>query len=37
MREDVELFKAKLAAEGVTRDTASYYVRYLVKFLDEVG
>jgi hypothetical protein len=36
-REDVELFKAKLAAEGVTRDTASYYVRYLVKFLDEVG
>jgi integrase len=36
-REDVELFKAKLAAEGVTRDTASYYVRYLVKFLDDVG
>ncbi len=36
-REDVELFKAKLAAEGVSRDTASYYVRYLVKFLDEVG
>jgi integrase len=36
-REDVELFKAKLAAEGVSRDTVSYYVRYLVKFLDEVG
>ncbi len=36
-RDDVELFKAKLAAEGVSRDTASYYVRYLVKFLDEVG
>ncbi len=36
-RDDVELFKAKLAAEGVTRDTVSYYVRYLVKFLDEVG
>jgi hypothetical protein len=36
-REDVELFKAKLPAEGVTRDTASYYVRYLVKFLDDVG
>jgi integrase/lambda repressor-like predicted transcriptional regulator len=36
-REDVELFKAKLAAEGVSRDTASYYVRYLARFLDEVG
>ncbi len=36
-REDVELFKAKLAAEGVSRDTISYYVRYLVKFLDEMG
>jgi Hypothetical protein ST0313 len=36
-REDVELFKAKLASEGVSRDTVSYYVRYLVKFLDEVG
>ncbi len=36
-REDVELFKAKLAAEGVSRDTISYYVRYLVRFLDEVG
>jgi integrase len=36
-RDDVELFKAKLAAEGVSRDTVSYYVRYLVKFLDEVG
>jgi integrase len=36
-REDVELFKAKLAAEGVSRDTVSYYVRYLVRFLDEVG
>jgi hypothetical protein len=36
-REDVELFKAKLAAKGVTRDTASYYVRYLVKFLDDAG
>jgi len=36
-REDVELFRAKLAAEGVSRDTVSYYVRYLVKFLDEVG
>jgi integrase len=36
-RDDVELFRAKLAAEGVSRDTASYYVRYLVKFLDDVG
>ncbi len=36
-REDVELFRAKLAAEGVSRDTVNYYVRYLVRFLDEVG
>jgi integrase len=36
-RDDIELFKAKLMAEGVSRDTISYYVRYLVKFLDEVG
>jgi integrase/lambda repressor-like predicted transcriptional regulator len=36
-RDDIELFRAKLAAEGVSRDTISYYVRYLVKFLDEVG
>jgi len=36
-REDVELFRAKLAAEGVSRDTINYYIRYLVKFLDEVG
>ena len=36
-REDVELFKAKLAAEGVSRSTAGYYVRYLVRFLNEVG
>jgi len=36
-RDDVELFKSKLAAEGVSRDTVNYYVRYLVRFLDEVG
>jgi integrase/lambda repressor-like predicted transcriptional regulator len=36
-RDDIELFKAKLAAEGVSRDTISYYVRYLIKFLDEVS
>jgi integrase/lambda repressor-like predicted transcriptional regulator len=36
-RDDVELFRAKLAAEGVSRDTINYYARYLVKFLDEVG
>ena len=36
-REDVELLKAKLIAEGVSRDTVNYYVRYLVRFLDEVG
>ena len=36
-RDDVELFRAKLAAEGVSRDTVSYYIRYLIKFLDEVG
>ncbi|AKT34291.1 Uncharacterized protein conserved in archaea [Pyrobaculum sp. WP30] len=36
-RDDIELFRAKLAAEGVSRDTVSYYVRYLVKFLDDVG
>ncbi len=36
-RGDVELFKAKLAAEGVSRSTAGYYVRYLVRFLNEVG
>jgi len=36
-RDDIELFRAKLAAEGVSRDTVNYYVRYLVRFLDEVG
>ena len=36
-RDDIELFRAKLAAEGISRDTISYYVRYLIKFLDEVG
>jgi integrase len=36
-RDDIELFRAKLAAEGVSRDTVNYYVRYLVMFLDEVG
>ena len=35
--EDVGLFRSKLAAEGGSRDTVSYYVQYLVKFLDEVG
>jgi integrase len=36
-KDDIELFKAKLTAEGVSRDTVNYYVRYLVKFLDEVS
>jgi len=36
-RDDIELFRAKLIAEGVSRDTINYYVRYLVRFLDEVG
>jgi integrase len=36
-KDDIELFKAKLAAEGISRDTISYYVRYLIKFLNEVG
>ncbi|MCC6021067.1 MAG: tyrosine-type recombinase/integrase [Thermoproteaceae archaeon] len=36
-REDVELFRGKLIAEGVSRDTVNYYVRYLVRFLDMVG
>jgi integrase len=36
-RDDIELFRAKLVAEGLSRDTINYYVRYLVKFLDEVG
>jgi integrase len=36
-RDDIELFHARLAAEGVSRDTISYYVRYLVRFLDMVG
>jgi integrase len=35
-KDDIELFRAKLAAEGISRDTISYYVRYLIKFLDEV-
>ena len=35
-KDDIELFRSKLAAEGVSRDTISYYVRYLVRFLDEV-
>jgi integrase len=36
-RDDIELFKAKLVAEGISRDTINYYVRYLVEFLDKIG
>jgi integrase len=35
--DDIELFKAKLVAEGLSRDTINYYIRYLVEFLDRVG
>ena len=36
-RDDIELFKAKLIAEGLSRDTINYYIRYLVEFLDRIG
>jgi integrase/DNA-binding transcriptional regulator YiaG len=36
-REDVELFRGRLLSEGVTKETADEYFRYLVKFLMEAG
>jgi transcriptional regulator with XRE-family HTH domain len=35
--EDLNLFKEKLLAEGVTKDTVHKYLRYLSKFLQHVG
>lgn len=36
-REDVELFRGRLLSEGVAKETADEYLRYLVKFLMETG
>jgi len=36
-RSDVELFRGKLKAEGLSGDSVSARVRYLVKFLNSVG
>jgi integrase/transposase-like protein len=36
-RSDVELFRGKLKAEGLSGDSISARVRYLVKFLNSVG
>jgi integrase len=35
--EDIDLFKQKLAANGVSKATIDYYVRYLTRFLQHVG
>jgi len=35
--EDLELFKGRLKAEGISSGTVSYYVSYLVDFLNAVG
>jgi len=36
-KEDIETFKAKALADGVTKDTLQAYLRYLVRFLNHVG
>ena len=36
-REDVEMFRGRLLSEGVAKETADEYLRYLVKFLMETG
>jgi len=36
-REDVEMFRGRLLSEGLSRETADEYLRYLVKFLMESG
>jgi len=36
-REDVELFRGMLLSEGVAKDTADEYLRYLTKFLIQAG
>jgi integrase len=36
-REDVEMFRGRLLSEGVAKETADEYLRYLVKFLMEAG
>jgi len=36
-REDVELFRGRLKAEGISADTINYYIRYVVDFLNAVG
>jgi len=36
-KEDIETFKAKALADGVTKETLQAYLRYLVRFLNHVG
>jgi Phage integrase family./Helix-turn-helix. len=36
-REDIELFRGRLKAEGISSDTINYYIRYVVDFLNAVG
>jgi integrase/transposase-like protein len=36
-REDIELFRGRLLSEGVAKETADEYLRYLTKFLVQVG
>ncbi len=36
-REDVEMFRGRLLSEGLSRETADEYLRYLAKFLMEAG
>ncbi|MCC6021123.1 MAG: helix-turn-helix domain-containing protein [Thermoproteaceae archaeon] len=36
-REDIEAFRGRLLSEGVAKETADEYLRYLVKFLSAAG
>jgi len=36
-KEDIEMFKAKALADGVSKETLQAYLRYLVRFLNHVG
>jgi len=36
-REDIELFRGRLLSEGLSRETADEYLRYLVRFLTAAG
>jgi integrase len=36
-RDDIEMFRGRLLSEGLSRETADEYLRYLVKFLMETG